>query len=714
MKKTDIAIVAGLFILLIGWITLYPKFFQAPPPQAVEPAVQAAAVAQGTNGPAAPEIRAVAAPSAGAVTSEVASVTGQAGSSNAAAETGFHSAPAPHTVSLCSTSVCLTISSWGGGVVAARLEEFPELPSTNRLVLDFSAMPSLAYGGLPGLSTNFDFVVSPPSNGTVWVTREAGTLRFVRSISFVSHYLVRVKDQFTNLGSESNSLPRHSISIGPMRNNKGETASMGYADLGVDSQTKNDPDGPRYWGNGGRNEPALASRFLPPDRQSGCTWFAPPLTRWLAPEFDMPEWDSPIDWVAVKSKFFVQILAPGKDETGAAIRIHAKRSMVPAVLQCTEGSLRGKVFEIHGAEVAIGSASNNTIVLDDPSVPRSYCVLVKDGVSYAIKPGRQSNAAGQGQAPVTERRLASVDQVRIGSLSFMFRDGERPDIQQTWAQAATIQEVSSAMIFDKRDLAPNATFTREIDYFVGPKKYPLLKEMGKHSVMEFGFLWWLCEPLLWIVNVLYVVAPNYGVVIILLTILIRLVFWPIMQKSAANSRKMQELQPQLAALKEQYKDDQQTYLKKQQELFKLNKVSVLGGCLPMLIQMPILFSLFYVLRSAVELRGAEFLWITDLSEAERLFPGIIPFWPHHINILPVLMTVVQVWQMKITPTPGDQQMQKMMVIFMPVFMLYLLYDMPSGLVLYWTVSQVLAILQIILEKKRNHAPLITSLPSGKK
>ena len=99
---------------------------------------------------------------------------------------------------------------------------------------------------------------------------------------------------------------------------------------------------------------------------------------------------------------------------------------------------------------------------------------------------------------------------------------------------------------------------------------------------------------------------------------------------------------------------------------------------------------------------------------ERLLPGILPFWPHHLNILPILMTVVQIWQMKVTPTPGDQQMQKMMLIFMPLFMLYLLYDMASGLVLYWTISQVLAIVQILLQHKNTKPAIPAVVAAGKK
>lgn len=720
MKKIDIAIVVLLFILLIGWITFYPKLARTTP-QAVAPVEQVEQAVSGTNEHTITEIKAAAPLQADKNISEVDTGAKQSGSSNAVAgEASFHADSSPQTITLSSASACATVSSWGGGIVGVRLEDFLQIPTTNPLNLIFSDMPALAYNGLPGLSLNHDFAVTE-SNHTIRINRDtAEKLRFERSLSFVKNHVIKVVDEFTNLGSEPIAIPEHSMNVGPMRNNKGETSSMGVSDLGIDSQAKRGAEGTRHWGSGGGGEPSLAESFLPKENRGGCAWFNPQLTRWLEPEFHRT-WVSEIDWVAVKNKFFVQILMPKKDEAGIAFVMNVKRAVTPAALVCTAGSLRGSSFEIHGNNITVGSADSNIIVLNDPSVSASHCTLVREGWNYHLKAGKPTGSKDQ----VEDQRLGSGDTIQIGSLSFMFRDGERPDTRPTWAQTASLDEVSAAMVFEGRKLAPGEKFVREIEYYVGPKKYPLVRDLGKATdkdkgkgcdkVMEFGRWEIICLPLLWIMNALHSVVPNYGVAIILLTILIRLVFWPVMQKSAENSRKMQELQPQLAVLKEQYKDDQQQFLKKQQELFKQNKVSVLGGCLPMLIQMPILFGLFFVLRSAVELRGAEFLWIKDLSEAERLFPGIIPFWPHHLNILPILMTIVQIWQMKITPTPGDQQMQKMMLIFMPFFMLYLLYDMASGLVLYWTISQVLAILQIILEKKRKHKPVVSIVSvAGKK
>jgi YidC/Oxa1 family membrane protein insertase len=134
-------------------------------------------------------------------------------------------------------------------------------------------------------------------------------------------------------------------------------------------------------------------------------------------------------------------------------------------------------------------------------------------------------------------------------------------------------------------------------------------------------------------------------------------------------------------------------------LYKERKVNPMAGCLPMLIQIPVFFALFTVLRSAVELRFAEFLWIRDLSEQEGLLAGVLPI---PLNILPLVMTLLTLYQQKLTPAVGDPQQQKIMM-FMPVMFLFLFYPMPSALVLYWTTSQLIAVVQLVLQQRKKAA-----------
>ena len=163
-------------------------------------------------------------------------------------------------------------------------------------------------------------------------------------------------------------------------------------------------------------------------------------------------------------------------------------------------------------------------------------------------------------------------------------------------------------------------------------------------------------------------------------------------------KKMQELQPQMAELKKKHKDSPKKLQEETMALYKKNKVNPMGGCLPMIIQIPVFIALFVVLRSAIELRFAPFLWIHDLSEPERLLANVLPI---PLNILPVFMTVTMIWQQKLMPTSaGDPNQQKIMMFFMPVMMLVLFYNMPSALVLYWSASQSIMIIQQLIQKKR--------------
>ncbi|MFA7369345.1 MAG: membrane protein insertase YidC, partial [Kiritimatiellales bacterium] len=205
--------------------------------------------------------------------------------------------------------------------------------------------------------------------------------------------------------------------------------------------------------------------------------------------------------------------------------------------------------------------------------------------------------------------------------------------------------------------------------------------------------------LLWGLKGLEKVVRNYGVAIMLLTVIVRVIFWPITHKGTESMRKMQALQPQLKEIREKFKDNPQRMQQETMQFYKDNKVNPLGGCLPMLIQIPVFIALFVVLRSAVELRFSKFLWVRDLSEPENLFAGMLPFGLP-LNILPILMAATMVWQQKMTPSAGDPQQQKMMAIMMPIMMLFFFYTMPSGLVLYWTTSNLIMIVQMLIKKPK--------------
>jgi YidC/Oxa1 family membrane protein insertase len=186
---------------------------------------------------------------------------------------------------------------------------------------------------------------------------------------------------------------------------------------------------------------------------------------------------------------------------------------------------------------------------------------------------------------------------------------------------------------------------------------------------------------------------NYGIDIILLTILIKIIFYPLSVKSYKSMKEMQKMQPIISKLKEKYKDDKQKLNQEMMDLYKKKGINPMGGCLPMIIQIPVFFALYKALSGAIELRHAPFmLWINDLSAPEDLFSFSIAGYSLPIRILPLVMGVTQVIQQKMTPTSADPIQEKMM-LFMPIFFTFLFWGFPSGLVLYWLVNNVISIAQ---------------------
>ena len=273
------------------------------------------------------------------------------------------------------------------------------------------------------------------------------------------------------------------------------------------------------------------------------------------------------------------------------------------------------------------------------------------------------------------------------------------------ANAGFSVNVSREMALDTyrpKALVANVVFAegaakRITEFFVGPKNQALLWDAGMKDVMEFGMWRWVCYPMVWALNFFHSIIPNYGVAIILLTILVRLIFWPLTRKSTEGMKKMQEIQPLLKELQAKFKDNPQRLQQETWALYREKKVNPMSSCLPMLIQIPIFIALFNVLRSMVELRYASFLWIPDLSEPEHLFASVFPFGG--LNILPLLMAGTMFLQSKLTPSAGDKNQQRMMTVFMPLMMLFMFYNFASALSLYWTVSQALSILQMWLMRR---------------
>ncbi|HOF57909.1 MAG TPA: membrane protein insertase YidC [Syntrophorhabdaceae bacterium] len=229
--------------------------------------------------------------------------------------------------------------------------------------------------------------------------------------------------------------------------------------------------------------------------------------------------------------------------------------------------------------------------------------------------------------------------------------------------------------------------------YFGPKKSDILAGLNvkAEKIVDFGWFDVIAKPLIMGLNLSNKVTHNYGIDIILLTILIKIIFYPLSVKSYKSMKEMQKLQPQIAKLKEKYKDDKQKLNQEMMEIYKRKGVNPMGGCLPMIIQIPVFFALYKALSGAIELRHAPFMfWINDLSAPEDLFSFTVMGFTIPIRILPLIMGITQMIQQKMTPTSVDPMQEKMM-LFMPIFFTFLFWGFPSGLVLYWLVNNVISI-----------------------
>ena len=256
--------------------------------------------------------------------------------------------------------------------------------------------------------------------------------------------------------------------------------------------------------------------------------------------------------------------------------------------------------------------------------------------------------------------------------------------------------VTNRLVAKMPRLDPEKQNQQSFTLYMGPKSHKILSgydNLLKKSV-NFGFFDILAKPLLIAMNFIHGIVPNYGVAIILLTILIKLLFWPLGTKSYKSMHEMKKVQPLMMEIREKYKDDKQRMNQETMALYKTYKVNPASGCLPLLVQMPIFFALYRMLYMAIELRHAPFVgWITDLSGPDRLFHFnfAIPFMeaPSGIPVLTLLMGASFLLQQKMAPTTGDPMQAKMMML-MPIFMTVLFINFPAGLVLYMFVNNIIS------------------------
>ncbi len=326
----------------------------------------------------------------------------------------------------------------------------------------------------------------------------------------------------------------------------------------------------------------------------------------------------------------------------------------------------------------------------------------------------------QGQRPTRVVSLGSNGLARVGisDVTSAATEGQWIGLESDWYIVALLPrspgfklsatkspsgQAEVALRATPPTLAPGQSWEGRAWVYIGPKEYDRLNALGVglEGAIDFGGfplprkygglpLSWVAVPILWLMNFFYSYIPNYGVAIILLTVITKIFFYPLTRKSMTSMKAMQALQPQINALRAKYQKDPQRLQRETLELYRKHKINPMGGCLPMLVQVPIFYALYLVFSLSVELQNAVFLcfgtifgtalWICDLAQHDPTY------------VLPILMGVSMFVQQKMTPTVGDPTQAKIMLV-MPVVFTFMFLNLPSGLVLYWFVSNVLQILQ---------------------
>lgn len=269
-----------------------------------------------------------------------------------------------------------------------------------------------------------------------------------------------------------------------------------------------------------------------------------------------------------------------------------------------------------------------------------------------------------------------------------------PNHAQLEALDPATQMVGVTLIGPKIALQPGVQQQFNYKLYLGPKEVNTLKAADPRLAKAVNFGWFdiIAQPLLVCLKFFNRYLHNYGYAIILLTLLIKLLFWPLTHKSYVSMKAMKKLQPKMQKIREKYKDDKEKMNQEVMQMYRTHKVNPIGGCLPMVLQIPVFFALYRLLYSSIAIRHAPFLWwINDLAAPDRFPIGVqIPYLGNGLPILTVLMGVSMFAQQKMSPTGGDPKMEKMMMM-MPVVFTVFFVNFPSGLVLYWLVNNILSV-----------------------
>ncbi|MDD5254826.1 MAG: YidC/Oxa1 family insertase periplasmic-domain containing protein [Candidatus Omnitrophica bacterium] len=302
---------------------------------------------------------------------------------------------------------------------------------------------------------------------------------------------------------------------------------------------------------------------------------------------------------------------------------------------------------------------------------------------------------------VNGRKDGVYDEVRfLGWRDRYFCGIIQPELSHYSAVTKSTKNVGSDIFLDlpETKLLPRQIYKEKFRIYLGPQDLNSIMSVNTawSSIIHYGTFDFISQILAQFINFLYSFSHNWGIAIILFSFAIYLILYPLTLKQMKSMKEMQILQPKLEELKVTYKDNPQKLNKEIMELYKIHKVNPFGGCLPLILQLPIFFALYQLLMRSVHLKGAQFLWISDLSMPDRLaLPFTLPIIGDKINILPIFMALIMFFQQKLSSfsmgnTSNEQQ--KMMAIIMPLMFGFFFYNMPAGLVLYWSINSTLTFL----------------------
>ena len=375
-----------------------------------------------------------------------------------------------------------------------------------------------------------------------------------------------------------------------------------------------------------------------------------------------------------------------------------------------------KIYRFYADSYAIGFEANLTNASDLP---------IKDSLVVALRnayPAKKNSQAFEGPSALVNRSIEqiSIDEIekknslngQIGWVALesrYFATSLIPIKEEPAAVRLALlpgNVVEARYVEPEQTLAPQSQHKFEYRLFYGPKSMNAVQQAGHQlsRIIDFGTFDFLAKPCLWLMNYLYAVIPNYGVAIIILTLLSKILLWPLGTKSYKSMSQMKKLQPLIQELRDKYKNDRKKMNEEIMRLHRTYNINPLGGCLPMVVQIPVFFALYRMLDQAIELRHAPFIWwINDLSAPDRLFrfDFSIPFMepPYGIPVLTLVMGATMFWQQKMTPPAGDPTQAKMMLL-MPVVFTFIFINFSSGLVLYWLINNILSIGQQYYTQKK--------------